>query len=103
MIDDEINARVARVEQRVTDLDTRLTAMTPMVASVVQLVERVSVLQLAFTKLEGKLELRDEREEARDVATQAERRAARRWMVTMTVTIFCALVGAMAVLITQVH
>ena len=97
MAADELISRVARVEQRVSDLDTRLAAMTPMVASVVLgLVERVSVLQAAFTKLETKLELRDEREDERENATAAERRAARRWMIGLTVMILCALVGAVA-------
>ena len=103
-----VETRLARVEQRVSDLDARVMAMVPLTASVVQLTERVDVLRRdlrgyadAMKTLNMQVEQREKEKEERDDEIRKERRDARRAMWSLTVLILCALIGAAAVLLSQ--
>lgn len=96
MIEDDVNVRVARLEQRVTDLDLRMTALMPVTLTVVQLTERVETLRTDFADFRKKID------EDRD-DTRKERRVYIRWAITLTITIVAALIGAAAVILTTAH
>lgn len=93
--------RLARVEQRVSDIDARLIAMIPVAANVVQLTERVEVLRRdlrGYAEQVGKL---DAEIEQRERDTREERRQARFAMWGLTATILAALIVAAVTLLTS--
>jgi chromosome segregation ATPase len=91
---DDVETRLARVEQRVSDIDTRLIAMVPIAASVIQLTERVEVLRRDLrqyagqvSKLDDELEQRERDRADSERETRRERRQARLAMWGLTATI----------------
>jgi chromosome segregation ATPase len=108
MIDDDMGTRLARVEQRVSDIDTRLTAMVPIAGSVIQLTERVEVLRRDLKAYAGQVSKLDEEIERRErdradseTETRRERRQARLAMWGLTATIVAALIVAAVTLLTS--
>lgn len=106
-ISDDLPARVARVEQRVSDIDVRLTAMVPIASSVIQLTERVETLRrdlasyaLQVSKLDEEIEQRDESRALEKKEERKERRAARMALWGLTVTIIASLILAAVTLAT---
>lgn len=93
--------RLARTEQRVSDLDNRMTAMIPMTTTVIQLAERVDILRRDLASYAGDLKNLEEEITKRDAATRTERRQARYAMWSLTIMILCALIGAAAVILTS--
>lgn len=81
------------MEQRVTDLDGRLTALAPMITTVAQLSVHVETLRADFRDFRERINERDEE-------TRKDRRNTTRWAITLTVTIIAALIGAIAVIAT---
>lgn len=99
----------AKLEQRVSDLDMRVTALVPVTATVIQQTERLEQARTDIREVREELvkidEKIDEREESRDQEKREEARDRRytRWtLATLTVMILCALIGAGVVLL-QVH
>jgi hypothetical protein len=93
--------RLARVEQRVADLDTRVTAMVAVTASVIQLTERVETVRRDIGGYAGKLEAEIETREQREAEQRRESRETRRAMWLLTATIIAALITAAAVILTS--
>lgn len=97
-------SRLSRVEQRVTDLDTKVTTLMPVAGSVGILTERVETLRrdlASYALAVGKL---DDEIEQREKDTRKERRDARLAMWGLTATIFAALiVAAVTILTSGVH
>lgn len=93
---DDFSARLARVEQRVTDHDTRLNSMMPVVTTVAALSERVQQVRDDFADFR-------ERIDERDQVASKERKAQIRWAITLTVTILASLAGLAVAIITSAH
>jgi|SRR5581483_4051907 len=103
--------RLARLEQRVSDLDVRVSAMagpiTTLTESVIRQTERFDTLNrdlrrytLEQAKLAEEIERRDQSREDEKKEERRERRNARLALWTLSVMILCALIGAAAVLLT---
>jgi chromosome segregation ATPase len=101
---DDVETRLARVEQRVSDIDARLIAMVPVTASVIQLTERVEVLRRDLRGYASQVSKLDDEIEQRERETRQERRQARAAMWGLTATIVAALiVAAVTILTSGVH
>jgi t-SNARE complex subunit (syntaxin) len=90
------------VEQRVQDLDQRVTTMADVGPNVIRLTEQVNTLRRdlrSYSEQVGKL---DGEIQHREAATRKERREARRAMWSLTVMIFVGLLGATAAVLTAV-
>lgn len=87
-----LETRVARLEQRVTDLDDKVAAVMPLATDVALTKDRLESLTREFKLLVQKIDERDE-------DARRERRVYIRWAITLTITIICALVGALAVVL----
>lgn len=102
--DEGVETRLARVEQRVSDLDARLAALTPIATNVVQLTERVDTLRRDLRSYAGQVAKLDDEIATREHDTRIERRQARFALWGLTSTIVAALiVAAVTLLTTGVH
>jgi hypothetical protein len=95
--------RVARIEQRVDDLDKRVGNVGDVAVAVGVLTERVRgvdvKLQDIVVQLSDEVDSRDQRE----TDTRKERRDIKIALWTITVMIVCALIGAATIILTSAH
>jgi chromosome segregation ATPase len=105
---DTADSRLARVEQRVSDLDARVSALVPIANSVAILTERVETIRRDLaayasqvSNLDTEIEKREEIGRQEQDANRKERRDARRAMWVLAVTIIAALISAGAVILTS--
>lgn len=94
-------SRLSRVEQRVTDLDSKVTALIPVTNSVGILTERVETLRRDLASYASAVEKLDDEIEQREKDTRKERRDARLAMWGLTATILAALIVAAVTIITS--
>lgn len=94
-----LESRVARNEQRLEDLDMKVNAMIPLATNVIQLTERVEVLRRDLREYAAQVQKIDEEIEDKEKQLQKERRETRRAFYVLTTTIVCALITALAVVI----
>jgi Tfp pilus assembly protein PilN len=90
---DELS-RIARLEEHVKSLDQRVSDLSALAITVATLNERVSHFGLDFADFRKLINQRDE-------DAEKERRQTIRWMIGLTVTIICALMGALTLVITS--
>jgi chromosome segregation ATPase len=105
---DDMETRLARVEQRVSDLNERVIAMVPVATSVIQLTERVETLRRDLrayagqvSKLDDEIERRERDRADTEVETRRERRQTRIAIWGLAATILCALIVAAVTLLTS--
>jgi hypothetical protein len=84
--------RLARLEQRVSDLSSRVSAIEPLASSVAVLTERVSHMLVVLGTIEQ-----------READEQKERRATRRAIWSLVAVILAALISAAAVIASGAH
>ena len=103
-----VNERIARLEQRVVDLEGQVdrrirsvehnvNALTPVIATVATLSERIGALREDLGALRQNLE-------ERESEGRAERRSVRLAMWSMAGTVLCALIGSISyIVVSSVH
>jgi CHASE3 domain sensor protein len=100
---DSIESRMARLEQRVSDFETQLTRLLPVAEAQarnqVQLEHIEDLAQRTNKDLHTFQEKIDTRDEQRDEAVSAERRATRNALYALAGTLGAALIGALAIIV----
>lgn len=99
----DLESRLARVEQGMIDLDKRVTNLTPLVAAVAVLSEKMDgtredVAQYAAQAARDRKEAADREENRRK-----DKAATRQWAIGILVTVLLGLLAAAVVLIAQGH
>lgn len=99
MTDASQESRIARVEQRVDDLDNKVSTLMPVANNVGVLTERVETLRRDLATYANNVAKLDDEIEQREKDTRKERRDARLAMWGLTATIFAALIVAAVTLL----
>jgi cell division protein FtsX len=99
-------SRVSRLErdgardgQRLAELERRVDALTPLLTSVVTLTVEFKNMREDLSAFMAGVEKRDKEREARDADRDKDRLYSRRALVSVGVALLCALIGAVAVLL----
>lgn len=94
-----IEADQARHDQRFSDLERRVDALTPLLTSVVTLTVEFKNLREELAGLLSRVDQRDELAHRRDENAERDRRIFRRWIIGLAVMLLVALIGAVATIV----
>lgn len=97
----ELHSRLARVEQRVSDLDQRMIELANIVPTVIRMSEQVSTMHRDLGAYAAELRKLDDEIDNRETVSRRERREARRWMVGTAIVLIGSLVSLAGVILTH--
>jgi hypothetical protein len=100
---DGIDARIARLEVRVEDLDKRTSEMGSVALAVGILTEKFESMSRDMKTIAGQLTSEIISRDTREKDNKKERRDIKVALWTFTVMIVCALIGAVALILTTAH
>lgn len=93
-----LDARLARVEQRVSDLDHRMTELAAIAPTVIRLSEQFATIHRDLATYAHNVQKLDDEINEREMTARRDRREARRWMIGLAISILVAL-GSLAIVI----
>lgn len=100
---DDLQQRMARVEQKVEALDQRVNEMGPVRETVAKLGVQATYLQSGVTDLRKEVAEFRQAMDTREDDARKERRTTNLALASLAVMILCALIGAAVVILSSTH